>query len=123
MRKKVKVCFSATTNYESESSISYFLDSGATEHLVCTNVLLSNIRKLKTPIRISVAKSGTHIEANQVGNIDIVSEVNGKEYFIKVKDVLSVPGLNHNLLSVRKMEMNGFEVVFKNDKGLIKRIV
>ncbi|KAF2886763.1 hypothetical protein ILUMI_19411, partial [Ignelater luminosus] len=27
------LCFSATTNYESESSISYFLDSGATEHL------------------------------------------------------------------------------------------
>ncbi|KAF2896981.1 hypothetical protein ILUMI_09188 [Ignelater luminosus] len=64
------LCFSATTNYESESSISYFLDSGATEHLVCTKVLLSNVRKLKTPI----AKSGTHIEANQVGDIDIVSE-------------------------------------------------
>ncbi|KAF2879516.1 hypothetical protein ILUMI_26658 [Ignelater luminosus] len=114
------LCFAATTNYASESSISYFLDSEATEHLVCTNVPLSNIRKLKTPIRISVAKFGTHIEANKVGDIDIVSEVNGKEYFIKVKDVLSVPGLNHNLLSVRKMEMNEFEVVFKNGKGLIK---
>ncbi|KAF2885031.1 hypothetical protein ILUMI_21147 [Ignelater luminosus] len=115
------LCFSATTDYESDSSISYFLDSGATEHLVCTNVLLSNVRKLKKPIRISVAKSGTHIEANKVRDIDIASEVNGKEYFIEVKDVLSVPGLNHNLLSVQKMEMNGFEVVFKNGKCLIKK--
>ncbi|KAF2895226.1 hypothetical protein ILUMI_10949 [Ignelater luminosus] len=66
------LCFTATTNYESESSISYFLDSGATKHLVCTNVLLSNVRKLKKPIRISVAKSRTHIEANKVGDIDIM---------------------------------------------------
>ncbi|KAF2902636.1 hypothetical protein ILUMI_03551 [Ignelater luminosus] len=65
------LCFSATTNYKSESSISYVLDSGATEHLVCTNVLLSNVRKLKKPIRISIAKSGIHIEANKVGDIDI----------------------------------------------------
>ncbi|KAF2887708.1 hypothetical protein ILUMI_18465 [Ignelater luminosus] len=32
------LCFLATRNYTSESSISYFLDSGATEHLVCTKV-------------------------------------------------------------------------------------
>ncbi|KAF2887240.1 hypothetical protein ILUMI_18933, partial [Ignelater luminosus] len=94
------LCFLATINYTSESSISYFLDSGATEHLV-------------------IAKSGAHIKADKVG--DIVSEVNGKEYFIKAKDVLSVSGLNHNLLSVRKLETNEFEVVFKNGRGLIKK--
>ncbi|KAF2904168.1 hypothetical protein ILUMI_02007 [Ignelater luminosus] len=49
-------------------------NSRATEHLVCTNVLLSNVRKLKTPIRISVAKSGTHIEVNKVGDFDIATK-------------------------------------------------
>ncbi|KAF2888791.1 hypothetical protein ILUMI_17382 [Ignelater luminosus] len=67
--------------------------------------------KTEDTIQISVAKSGTHIEANKVGDIDIVSEVNEKEYFIKVKDVLSVSGLNHNLLSEQKMEIEE-----KNDK-------
>ncbi|KAF2900603.1 hypothetical protein ILUMI_05588 [Ignelater luminosus] len=63
---------------KSENSKKNVSNSGATEHLVCTKGLLSNVRKLKTLIRISVAKFGTHIEANKVGNFDIVSEVNGK---------------------------------------------
>lgn len=32
-----------------------------------------------------------------------------------------MPDLNHNLLSVRKLEMNGFSITFEKGHGLIKK--
>jgi len=48
----------------------------------------------------------------------LVSPV-GRNVSITIKDVLSVPKLEYNLLSVQKLEMNGFCVTFEN--GLITR--
>jgi len=43
--------------------------------------------------------------------------VNGKRIDIKVREVLYVPGLN--LLSVSKLEVNGFKIVFEDGEGRI----
>jgi len=40
---------------------------------------------------------------------------------VLISGVLSVSGLECNLLSVRKLEMNGFTVTFKNGKGIIHK--
>lgn len=82
---------------------------------------LKNIKSLPSPVNIKIAKTGTFLQARQVGEIEVVSTVNGKENAIKIKDVLVVPGLQYNLLSVPKLEMNGFRVIFENGKGLIER--
>jgi len=57
----------------------------------------------------------------QVGEIEVVSMVKGKEITVKIKDVLIVPGPQYNLLSVPKLEMNSFRITFENGKGLIER--
>lgn len=72
-------CFSATTDIDSGQHVRWFLDSGATEHLINSNISLKNARKLDTPVKIRVAKSGAFITAHQVGEIQFLSSIKGKE--------------------------------------------
>ncbi|KAK9709784.1 hypothetical protein QE152_g26402 [Popillia japonica] len=95
-----------------ERNISWFLDSGATEHMVNNKYLFTALKNLKEPIKIAVAKQGQMLEAHSVGNIDIISEVNGKQMKIPVQNVLYVPDLLNNLLSIRKLEDKGMRITF-----------
>lgn len=47
--------------------------------------------------------------------------MNGKISDILMTGILSVSGLECNLLSVRKLEMNGFSVTFEDGKGIIRK--
>lgn len=103
------------------TEIKWYLDSGATEHLINSSVQLKNVKRLSEPIKINVAKSGTFLYANCVGEIEVTSCVNGKKISILITDVLSVPNLSYNLLSVRKLESKGLRVIFENGKGIIQK--
>lgn len=115
------LCFSAVVGNHTSDEVKWFLDSGATEHLMNSSVKLSNTKKLEAPTRIRVAKAGSFLEANSTGDIHLTSLVNGKEKEITVKNVLSVQNLHYNLLSVRKLEMNGFKVTLENGQGIIMK--
>lgn len=52
------ICFSATSVDQSANNINWFLDSGATEHLINSRIPLCNLKKLEKPIKVKVAKSG-----------------------------------------------------------------
>ncbi|KYM93681.1 Copia protein [Cyphomyrmex costatus] len=114
-------CFPAFAENGTERQINWLLDSGASEHFAGNNVPLENIKNLSNPINIKIAKSGTFLQARQARDIEVVSTVEGKENTVKIKDVLVVPGLQYNLLSVPKLEMNGFRITFVNGKGLIEK--
>lgn len=118
-KENTEFCFSAHT---SECQLlNWALDSGATEHLGNENTPMENIRSLKYPICIRVAKSGVTLRADKFGDVTVCCVVNGKKNYITIKEVLQVPGLDHNLLSVRKLEKNGFRIVFENGKGTIEK--
>lgn len=61
--------------------------------------------------------------AEKIGDVKIRAVVADREIPIVIKYVLFVPGLELNLLSVRKLEMNlkvvfeGLKVVFEGGKG------
>ena len=99
----------------------WLLDSGATEHLVTEKVRLENVKVLEKPIMIKAAKSDSIMCAKEVGELCVNSCVNEKVIQIKISEVLSVPGLECNLLSVSKLEMKGFRIVFENGKGIISK--
>lgn len=82
---------------------------------------MENIKSLKYPVKIRVAKSGVTLQTNKLGDVKVCCLVNGKKNYITIKEVLLVPGLDHNLLSVRKLEKNGFRVISENRKGVIER--
>lgn len=104
---------------ESKSTSHWYLDSGATEHLASNNTPLVNIEKLSKPVTINVAKSGSYLQANQVGELNVTNTINGKRNQITIREVLLVKNLTYNLLSVCKLEINGFKVLFTGGKGLI----
>jgi transposase InsO family protein len=117
-------CFSAHmesyTPASSIRSVKWYLDSGASEHLVSSREYLSEVKPLPKPIRIKVAKSGSIVTAESYGCMIVKTHVGGKSYKIKINDVLFVPDLESNLLSVRKLEVCGFAIVFANGKAVIK---
>lgn len=71
------------------------------------------------PTKIRIAKAGTMLTANKVGTINGTTIVNEKKIEVTINNVLYVPGLEFNLLSVSKLEANGFKVIFENRKGKI----
>lgn len=100
--------------------IVFIIDSGATEHLVSDLSLLTDIKTLKKPFNLSVAKENQHLKVEQCGNIPVTTIVNGGEMSLTITDACFAPGLTRNLFSVRKIEMRGGEVTFKNGKAFVK---
>ena len=113
--------FLANGSESDSSDVSWCLDSGSTEHLSTKETKLTNVRKLMTPIKIRVAKSGQVLTADEIGDLRVRTQVNGKTSNILITEILSVSGLEYNFLSVRKLEINGFSIIFKDGKGIIKK--
>lgn len=93
-------------------TLTWILDSGATEHMARSSENLVNIKTLRNPIQIHVAKSGHKLTATEYGEFEVRTQVNKQARSITIKEVLLVPYLQYNLLSVRKLEMNGYTVQF-----------
>lgn len=68
------------------------------------------------PLTISIAKDGELLTANEMG--DIHGHVSTGQRII-LKNVLYVPNLRENLISVSKMSKAGLEVVFKKNTATI----
>lgn len=111
--------FFANKSENNVSNMNWFLDSGSTEHLATKETKLIN--KLASPINIRVAKSGHVMTADEVGDLKMCTQVNKQINNILMTGILSVSGLECNLLSVRKLKMKGFSVIFKDGKGIVKR--
>ncbi|KAF2885036.1 hypothetical protein ILUMI_21152 [Ignelater luminosus] len=69
--------------------------------------------------KISVAKCDEAITALKAGNIRGYLVVNGKMVKCTIKNVLFVPNLQHNLISITRLERSGLKTVFENSKAVI----
>jgi hypothetical protein len=88
-----------------DKSGNWYLDSGATHHM-CNDVnLLSNLKPQQTEVVGSVKESNA--QCNSAGEAFIQCNE-----LIKLKDVLFVPDLNRNLISIKKMDEAGLKAVF-----------
>jgi len=106
---------------EINDSTCWFLDSGSFEHLATKDVNLINVRKLTSPLNIRVAKSGQIQTATAAGDPKVNVRGNREIRKVLISRVLSVSGLECNLLSVCKLEINGFTITFKNEKEIIHK--
>jgi hypothetical protein len=84
--------------------VQWVLDSGASEHYVKESVPICNKKYLKHPISVTIAKKDQKLVSNAIGHVYCKTFVNGKQECITIKDVLVVPNLTMNLLSVDKIE-------------------
>lgn len=83
------------------------------------SVPICNKKYLKHLISVTIAKKDQKLVSNVIGDVYCKTFVNGKQEWITIKDVLVVPNLTINLLSVDKIEKKGLKIVFENNKGTI----
>ncbi|KAH0818916.1 hypothetical protein GEV33_003874 [Tenebrio molitor] len=95
----------------------FIIDSGATDH-ICNNLsLFESCTDLSTPVQIAVAKLGTSVTATKRGTIKVTT-TQGMEG--QLEDVLYAPDVQHNLISVPRIQAKGMTVIFSPQGVTIK---
>lgn len=89
----------------------WIIDSGTISHMTNDQKKLSNMEKIRT--KVGVANKKRPMEANGKGKIDFGSCV--------LNDVLYVPDLRKNLLSVSAVTDKRDKVLFKEDRVLVTK--
>lgn len=92
----------------------WYVDSGASTHMVSDKNLLYNISYQPITKEIVVANQNS-VQVECSGDLDLTTSVQGSEHRINVKNVLCVPNLTTNLLSVSRIVENGNRVSFNKN--------
>lgn len=95
--------------HDNSKDCMWLLDSGATSHMACSKVMFQSIENDRRDISLA-DKGGKKLISNGRGEIVVKQgSDNGK---IRLKNVLCVPDININLLSVAKITDHGYNVRF-----------
>lgn len=109
-KNKNKVSFLSTTTRENNSE-EFIIDSGCTSHMTKKLNFLSNIEKQNTNIQI--AKKNEKITSKIKGKIETET--------VNLTNVLYVPELPKNLISVNEITENNGQVLFTKNKVIISK--
>ena len=93
----------------------WLVDSGASKPMCNDERQFNKMTRLETPEKIKVG-DGFYLTATMQGNIKLKLNVNGKIKTCTLRDVLYVPELSYNLLSVSKATDSGKLVLFEGDR-------
>ena len=99
-------------------TVKFVVDSGATFHMTPRLDILHNIRELnpKTmPTSISAA-DGNNMRVVGAGDVTLEVNMGSRTQLYTLKDVLYVPGLAYNLLSIAKLADSGTHLVMHKDR-------
>lgn len=91
----------------------WIIDSGASNHMSADPHFFTQIRPHKSPVHLA---NGNKIFSVGIGNgfLKCVDE-DGEENTVEVKEILFVPDLRGNLISVQQLAQRGLNVNFEND--------
>ena len=93
----------------------WFLDSGASFHMTGDKYLFTDLDEKDLGVHIEMGDDGRY-SATGIGTISFERE-SGKPFILK--DVMHVPGLKKNLISVAMLEDKGYDVVFSEGKAFL----
>ena len=94
----------------------WYLDSGASYHMTGDKELFSDLEEKYLQMNIEMGDDGRYI-ATGIGTVTFDRE-SGKPFMLK--DVMHVPGLKNNLVSVAMLEDIGYDVVFSDEKYFLR---
>lgn len=115
---KTSNAFSAVFLSGNFSKDDWYLDSGASVHITSDVNNIRNTSENTSIKEITAANKGV-MPVLCSGDVDIVTITDKCNYAITVKEVLCVPTIATNLLSVSKLIQNGNRVDFKKDCAYI----
>ena len=107
---------SSTVNQSNE----WFIDSAATKHMTNNKSILENYVQYQKPKSIYLGDS-TVILAHGEGKVKVPTVNRTREIVLDLRQVLFVPKLTKNLLSVPAMASMGAEIYFDKDKCLVRK--
>ena len=93
----------------------WYLDSGASFHMTGDKELFSDLEEKDLQMHIEMGNDGRY-SATRIGTITFERE-SGKPF--QLKDVMHVPGLKKNLVSVAMLEDKSYDVVFSDGKAFL----
>lgn len=96
----------------------FILDSGCSSHMCCDKKLFSTF-KSGFYGEVTIA-SGDTINAQGIGSIKVIVGNIDKPIEIILLNVLYIPNLHTNLLSIQKITQRGFSIVFTSTECLLK---
>lgn len=91
-------------------------DSGCTRFMTGDRCNLQSCVKLDNPVPVTLAND-TKTEATHLGVMVLLSNKGRK---LVLTDVLLVPGVRRNLLSIRRIAKKGYDVVFRGDSDTVE---
>jgi hypothetical protein len=94
----------------------WYLDSGTSFHMIADKELFSDLEEKDLKMHIEMGDDGRY-NATGIGTITFQREL-GKPF--QLKDVMHVPGLKKNLVSVAMLEDRGYDVVFSDGKAFLR---
>ena len=94
----------------------WFLDSGASFHMTGDRDLFTDLDEKDLGVHIEMGDNGRY-SATSIGTISFERE-SGKPF--RLKEVMHVPGLKKNLISVAMLEDKGYDVVFSEGKDFLR---
>lgn len=112
-----EVAFTTSAQYEDiqqlqlEDHKPYYADSGCSKHMVCDKEAFKEMRVLPVPVRIRCGGNNILL-ATHVGTVLLPLLVYGHKLNIPLQDVLYVPELGVNLVSVRTCVAKQMKVTF-----------
>lgn len=104
--------FMAMTMGRSENQASWFLDSACTQHMTSKAEFFSNLEPVSGSVKMG---NGEKVSITGKGTVAIHTS-SGTKF---ISDVLLVPDLDQNLLSVGQMMQKGYSLTFKNNHCVI----
>ena len=93
----------------------WYLDSGVSFHMTGDKELFSDLEEKDLQMHIEMGDDGRY-SATSIGTITFEREF-GNTFLLK--DVMHVPGLKKNLVSVAMLEDRGYDVVFNEGKAFL----
>ena len=96
----------------------WYLDSGASFHMTGCKDFFSEMEEKDLQINIELGDDGRY-SATGIGTVTFHRE-SGSDF--RLKDVMYVPGLKKNLISVAVLEDRGYDVVFSQGKAFLRHI-
>lgn len=117
--KKASKWYQTSFNKISGKSVGWCVDSGASCHMCACEEMFTTIdRSFSSEVAIA---NGESIRAEGIGTI-ILNVRDGRSLVeVTLEDVLWIPKLDGNLISVKKLAEKGFIVEFSHDSCYLKR--
>eukprot|EP00253_Pinus_taeda_P013612 PITA_13612 len=114
--KKGKSKKASQSGAKGKKQVWWFLDSGASFHMTGDRDLFSDLKDKDLGVHIEMGDDGRY-SATGIGTISFERE-SGKPFVLK--EVMHVPGLKKNLISVAMLEDKGYDVVFSEGKAFLR---